>query len=232
MTAVSHWLGEQISASPIFADKPLHVVHNSVDATHFSPGNLKDARRALQIPDDCFAVLLAGQSIEGVHRGIAQHAVCALNQLQDQKIHTILVGRSAAKVAATLTTPSTLVSFRETPAAMAQCYRAANLTIVPSEYETFGRIAAESLFCGTPVVAFATGGLPEIIDDPVCGRTVTTGDVPALAAAITELKLQPEKLQQMSHLCVEHARKRFDTQPITNAYLDVYRQAICSRASC
>ena len=229
VTAVSSWLKDQIQQSPVFADKSVHVVHNSVDAEEFKPGDKQAAREALGIPQNEFVVLLAGQSIEGFHLGISQHAVQALNQLNDDNIHAMLVGRSASDVAATLNTPSTVVPFRDTQQEMAECYQAADLTIVPSEYETFGRVAAESFFCGTPVLAFATGGLSDIVEDGVCGRLVPTGDVNALATALAELKSDPQALMAMSEQCVASARSRFNTDQIANEYLKVYQQVIAER---
>jgi D-inositol-3-phosphate glycosyltransferase len=44
-------------------------------------------------------------------------------------------------------------------------YRAADVTVMPSTYESFGLVAVESLACGTPVVASRVGGLPTIVRD-------------------------------------------------------------------
>lgn len=231
VTAVSSWLKSQIEQSPIFAGKKIHVVHNSVDADGFRPGSRQAARESLGIPADRFVVLLAGQSIEGFHQGISQHAVKALNQLNDPQIHTMLIGRAASEVAKTLNGAATVVPFRHTQQEMAECYQAADLTLVPSEYETFGRVAAESLFCGTPVLAFATGGLADIVIDGVCGKLVPTGDVDAMASAIAEFSNCPDKLSSIRERCVDNVRKRFNTEQIAEEYLRVYQQVIEERAT-
>lgn len=63
----------------------------------------------------------------------------------------------------------------------------ASLTVVPSRvYETFGFSALESIALGTPVVAFAMGGLSEIVT-PEVGRLVKLDDRAGLAAAIDEV---------------------------------------------
>lgn len=229
VTAVSTWLKKQIEASPIFAGKTIHVVQNSVDAKDFTPGDRIAARRSLGVPENGFVVLLAGQSIEGIHQGISQHAVHALNALGDSSIVAMLVGRSASIVAETLKTPCIQIPFREDPAAMAECYRAADLTIVPSEYETFGRVAAESLFCGTPVLSFATGGLTDIVEDGVNGRLVPTGDTQALKQAIAELKSGRALMTKMGTHCAESARQKFNIKRIASEYLQVYAQVIGQR---
>ena len=229
ITGVSTWLKDQIEQSPIFKGKPVHVVHNSVDSAGFQPGDMTAARKALDIPQNKFVVLLAGQSIEGFHQGISQHAIKALNQLGDHDIHAMLIGRAAPEVAETLNTPSTVVPFRHSQEEMAECYHAADVTIVPSEYETFGRVAAESLFCGTPVLAFSTGGLSDIVVEGVCGNLVPTGDVDALASRISEFKSNPKTLNEMRRNCSAQVRDRFSTESIARQYIDVYRQVIHER---
>ncbi|MGH7399155.1 MAG: glycosyltransferase, partial [Candidatus Rokuibacteriota bacterium] len=66
-------------------------------------------------------------------------------------------------------------------------YVAADATVLPSYYESFGMVALEAMACGSPVVASRVGGLTTTIQDGVTGRLVPEGDPAALAAAITSL---------------------------------------------
>jgi glycosyltransferase involved in cell wall biosynthesis len=69
---------------------------------------------------------------------------------------------------------------------------------VPSRREPFGRVAAEALLCGVPVVAAATGGLPEVVRDGVDGFLYPSGDVRALADRLRRLLDDDELRARMS----------------------------------
>src|SRR6267143_1986849 len=66
-------------------------------------------------------------------------------------------------------------------------YVAADITVSPSYYESFGMVALEAMACGSPVVASRVGGLQSTVRDGVTGLLVPEGDPCALAASITRV---------------------------------------------
>jgi glycosyltransferase involved in cell wall biosynthesis len=71
-------------------------------------------------------------------------------------------------------------------------YSTARIALVPSFFEGFGFPASESMACGLPVIATASGALPEVVGTSgETGRIVPFRDVDALAAAIAELGTLP-----------------------------------------
>jgi glycosyltransferase involved in cell wall biosynthesis len=75
--------------------------------------------------------------------------------------------------------------------------READLVVVPSFAEGFGRTAIEAMAEGTAVIASAVGGLAEIIVSGTNGLLVPAGDVAALASALTRLLDDPELRRQL-----------------------------------
>jgi D-inositol-3-phosphate glycosyltransferase len=77
-------------------------------------------------------------------------------------------------------------------------YSAADITVVPSYYESFGLVALESLACGTPVVAADVGDMRNIIRQGVTGYVVADNNPRELAAKIdnlfTRLQSDPESV--------------------------------------
>jgi len=226
MTTVSEWLRKRVLDSPIFAGKPVTVVYNGIDTDVFRPAQKMDIRAGMGWPADKFIVLLAGQTVEGIRQGIAQQAVEALNLLNDERILPLLIGHSAEAVAKRLNRPALTLPFQQALEDIARCYQAADLTLVSSEVETFGRIAAESQACGTPVVTFATGGLPEVVTDGVTGIVIKRFDVPAFAHAIKVLINDRSRLEQMGVHAANWTSSRFANGIVTREYLAEYGRAI------
>ena len=80
--------------------------------------------------------------------------------------------------------------------------------------EPFGMVMIEAMSCGTPVIAFRRGSVPEVIDDGVSGLVVETIDE-AVAATRRVGELDRRRVRR----CFE---QRFTLERMTGAYLDIY----------
>jgi D-inositol-3-phosphate glycosyltransferase len=100
-------------------------------------------------------------------------------------------------------------------------YSAADITVMPSNYESFGMAAMESQACGTPVIASRVGGLPYTVQDNYSGLLVPPGNDEALAGAIQELLEDPQRRLRLGHQAVMHA-EQFGWRTIADRVLEVY----------
>lgn len=96
---------------------------------------------------------------------------------------------------------------------------AAVALVTPMWEEPYGLVVAEAMCCGTPVVAFARGGIPELVA-PQAGRLVASGDVAGMADAIPEAAGLPRRPVR------EHALRHCSSEAMLAAYLRLYRQMI------
>ncbi len=88
-------------------------------------------------------------------------------------------------------------------------FRAADASLLTSSWENFPHTVVEALAVGTPVIATAVGGVPELVRDGENGLLVPAGDSNALAAAIRRLIDHPdlrERLAAAAAPSVEHLR--------------------------
>jgi glycosyltransferase involved in cell wall biosynthesis len=99
--------------------------------------------------------------------------------------------------------------------------RGARAVVCPIEWEEpFGLVAIEAMMCGTPVVGFARGAFPEIVEQNVTGFLVPSGNVQALCHAVQMLDTFDRRR------CARRARERFSTSTMAAAYENVYERTI------
>jgi D-inositol-3-phosphate glycosyltransferase len=122
-----------------------------------------------------------------------------------------------------------VVSFRPpvTRAVVADYYRAADLTVVPSYNESFGLVALESQACGTPVVAAAVGGLPTAVADDVSGVLVDGHDPQQWAKVLADVLVTSDLRSRLAAGARPHAAK-FSWDRTTDRLLAVYGEAAAS----
>lgn len=92
--------------------------------------------------------------------------------------------------------------------------------------EGLGLVAVEAQLCETPVVAFASGGLIDVVEHGVTGLLVEQRDPAALAAAVGSLLARPDRGASLGRAGRERALSQFAPQVAARRYLDIYRAAI------
>ena len=103
---------------------------------------------------------------------------------------------------------------------------AADVAVVPSIYEPFGMVALEAASVGTPLVVARTGGLAELVDDHVTGRTFTPGSSTELAHALADALLDPRESTRLARAALIRVRRDFGWEAIAAQTQIVYQSAI------
>ena len=103
--------------------------------------------------------------------------------------------------------------------ALADLYRAADVSILASDREGMPNVVLESLACGTPVVATRVGGVPELLTDPVAGVIADSAAPTALAASVRELFARLPEPQRVREFALQ-----FGWDRATNGQLAIFRK--------
>ncbi len=95
----------------------------------------------------------------------------------------------------------------------------ARALLMPIDWpEPFGLVMIEAMACGTPVIAYANGSVPEVIDDGVTGFIVKNQEQ-AIAAARNVDRIDRRRCRQVFE-------QRFSSRVMARRYLDVYRELV------
>ncbi len=107
-------------------------------------------------------------------------------------------------------------------------YRRAIALVVPSVEEGLGLVAVEAQLCATPVIAFASGGLTDVVQNDRTGILVDDVDAAALAAAIESFLMRPDRGAPLGAAGRLHALATFAPESVARRYADVYKSAIAA----
>lgn len=184
----SKWLYDCAKRSAITKNKPLFHIPNFLDTKMFKPFNKNVAKEILNIENGDKVIAFGAISIDSPYKGWKhlQKALKILNQDKNFKNITILIFGSGynKEMAESISFKTKFVGFLNNDYAITLMYNAADVFVAPSLADNLPYTILEAESCGTPVVAFNIGGIPELIDHKKNGYLAAYKDSHDLAEGI------------------------------------------------
>lgn len=245
--AVSSKVRDWAAAAYGLAPERIEVLHNGLDLARFRPPSAPtraEARAALGIAPDTSVIVAVGrlQPYKGhthLLRALARLQASSPARADDMLLLVVGEGPSRgaledearahgllARERGLLGPERAAVRFLGQRDDIPAILPAADVMAVPSLSEGFGLVALEGAAAGLPVVAFATGGLPDVIADGTSGLLVPTGDEAALAAALARVLADRDLAARLAAGARERAQA-FGLDRHVADLIDVYRR-ICT----
>ena len=203
ITAPSHWLADQISAS-FLKDYPVQVIPNGIDRSIFHPqgGGLRE-RYSLQGKKIVLGVANVWSKSKGTDDMIL------LSQILDKTYQIVMIGLTKKQMEGL---PKDIIAIQRTEnrQVLAQWYSEADVFVNPTYEETFGLTTVEAQACGTPVVAYNTDGCPETVMQGN-GVIVPQGDVNKMKEAIINIAFAEKRAdsQKMDSFANDHVYQEY-----------------------
>jgi glycosyltransferase involved in cell wall biosynthesis len=218
----SQWLANCVLE--IFAGRyRVEVIPNGIDTEVFRPQNQWRVRKKLGLPDDKRIILFAAADLKVKRKGL-RYFFKSLSYIEADRWMVVIVGKPIGL-------PQALpdrVDIRQLGCvtgseSMADVYSAADLFCITSLDDNFPTTVLEAMSCGTPVVGFSVGGIPEQVADG-CGRLVPPLDAKGLGEAMTALLNDNSLRQEMGAWCRERATKEYNLEHFIECYLTLYHE--------
>jgi glycosyltransferase involved in cell wall biosynthesis len=228
IAAPSKWLAECASRSSLFRDYRIAVLPNGVDHERFHPIDRCVARNILGLPEEKKVILFgAGCATSDKRKGF-HLLVEAIQKLEHEvnpaNYELVVFGSKSGDGSFSMKTH--YLGKLQDEISMALAYAAADVFVAPSLEDNLPNTVLESLSCGTPVVAFNIGGMPDMVSHKKNGYLAPGFDTNELANGllwVVEDKLRWEKLSQEARSTVVQS---FTLQRSASRYVDLYEELL------
>ncbi|WP_316770875.1 glycosyltransferase [Pedobacter frigiditerrae] len=199
IVAPSRWMSNSVKQSSLLGIRNVSVIPNTIETDVFKPYVKAEAKKILKIPANHF-VLMSGfmPSKNDKHKG-TQYLIDALNELASREeipnelIELVIFGNKDEKDVPTFPFKTTFLGTINKDEHLAKCYAAADAFITPSLEDNLPNTVMESLACATPVIAFKTGGIPDMVKHLENGYLANYESASDLADGIEWLFLHEDK---------------------------------------
>jgi glycosyltransferase involved in cell wall biosynthesis len=228
IVAPSRWLADCVARSALMRGWPVTVIPNPIDTGAWRPTDRQAARRRLDLSPDAKILLFGALGGDEDPRKGFDLLRDALRLLQGRiaGLELVVFGQLAGASEAPLGFPVRHTGYVNDDETLRLLYSAADAVAVPSRLEAFGQTASEAQACGTPVVAFDTGGLSDLVAHRETGYLAKPFDVQDLAAGIEWLLGAEAVVARLGPAARQRACRLWDASVVGRQYADIYRDTL------
>ena len=218
---------ERARQSGMLRDCPIEIIPNGLDTNIYRPIPKGQARALLGLPKDgplilFGAVLATGDTNKGFD--LLNEALHRLGAMNWAGFSAVVFGSVESE--AMLPCPAHFLGRLRDPLTLALAYSAADVFVCPSRQENLPNTIMEAMACGTPVVAFSVGGVPDLVEDGITGWLAAPADAVSLAHAISRVLGDSDIVARMGAAARDKAVREYALPVLVRRYLELYERVL------
>jgi len=235
----SRWMASCARKSRLFNGLKIEVIPNSLETGMYTPLYRPEAKEAIGIPPQAFAMLFGAvdgsEKRKGFYELVNAVKYC-LNEdvfqqlLHEDKIRLICFGRPSHELES-IGIPFVALGHLDTDEKIRNAYSAADIFLLPSLEDNLPNTVLEAMSCGTAVVAFDVGGLPDMVTNGVTGQLVPMSDTRKMGETLIDLIQRPDLLKSMGEEGRKRAVREYALGVQAGRYSDLYKELHLRNAS-
>jgi glycosyltransferase involved in cell wall biosynthesis len=227
----SQWLADCAKESTIFKDHRIEVISNSLETDIFYPVNKEEAKRIWGIPANAKVILFGACDHTEHRKGFLELIEAIKNLVQtdenikkllcEEKLYIFTFGYNSSLLT-NIGVPLRALGYIDSDRELCLAYSAADVYALPSLEDNLPNTLLESLACGTPVVAFSTGGMTDVIENGKNGFLSAMKDTKSFGERLAEVL----KGDSMNEECRRYALEHFQLEIQASEYQSLF-QEVC-----
>ena len=234
IVAPSQWLAGCAKKSSIFKDLRVEVIPNSLETEIFKPKKKENAKTELGLAPSSLTLLLGAytgfEKRKGFKELLGVIRYCLKNEkfaemMQSGKVQLVAFGPPQEELEK-LATGITSFGYVEDNEQLATVYSAADIFLLPSREDNLPNTMLEAMACGTPVLSFDVGGIPDMIENGVTGYLAPPFDTEAFGDLLLKLAFNQQQRKQMGYDCRQLIENKFKLKDQAKNYIDLFRDLL------
>ena len=225
----SHWLARLAKTSSLLKNCRIETIPNPIDTEVFSTKDKIASRRKWNINPIPKVILFGAANIIDWRKGIA-YLVEALNNLkfnypEVENIEIVIFGKNKSFDIKLLPFKVHELGIINSQNDLAEIYSLADVFVTPAIEDNLPNTVMESLACGTPVVAFNTGGIPDMVVHKENGYLASYKSTADFAAGINYI-LTSDRKEELSANARKKVLDNFSNEIVSSKYIAVYQSIL------
>ncbi|MBE9513434.1 MAG: glycosyltransferase [Chloroflexi bacterium] len=232
IVAPSSQLTEQARQSMLNRFPIYHIPHG-IDTETYQPIDPEQCRWLLGVPSGKKVLMFAALNMNHFWKGgdLLLKALQSLPKSLKAETVLLLLGNGGEAIAEAAGIQTLHLGYISNDRLKTIAYSAADLFVSPTRAEAFGLVLLESMACGTPVVSFRVGGVPDLARPGITGYLAEPEDADDLRNEIIQL-LEDESLRNyMSQQCRAIVLKEYTLELQIERYIELYRQILKTKTT-
>lgn len=230
VVATSRWLADMAHSSSLFRGQRIEVIPNGIETEVYKPIDKGAARAAYNLPQDKYLILFSAFRATTDRRKGNQFLVQALERMSQagwgSKAELVIIGASAPENPPDMGMKVHYIAQLHDEISQVLLYSAADIVVAPSMQENLSNTVMESLACGTPVVAFNIGGMPDMITHQENGYLATPFEADDLANGMMWVLEDERRHDMLSRRARQVVVERYAMDTVASRYLALYQSIL------
>jgi glycosyltransferase involved in cell wall biosynthesis len=226
----SNWLAEQAKAS-MLSRYPIHCIPYGIDTEAYQPIDTQKCREVLGLPRSQKVIMFGATNLNETRKGGDLVFKALQNLPHSLKEETVLLtfGNKGEEIAKQIGMKVFSLGYLNSDRLKSIAFSAADLFIFPTRADNLPLVLQESMACGTPMVSFNIGGVPDLVRPGITGYLAHPEDTQDFCDGIVKL-LEDEQLRKtMSQNCRAIALAEYSLELQAKQYINLYQQILSLR---